>query len=984
MHAHPHRVGTILFLSLIVAPYHRVLAQAPPIRPISEAQGLPTTGIYRSAIDQNGHPWLMTDAGVYHYDGHQFERIGTGSQLDREAIVSVFSNPYDSSLWMASYGCRLFRSEHGAVEPFALTWTDGSPGNECKIRSILFNEHGPVRLGFDDGHGSATVDIKGNVRPDERGSGLIVAVKGGQLFYHHDGGSERTFDVHAELLGRSFDVALPVKPEHKWRGNHKALHMAGGGLLVSEGNHMVLLRPDGSVVEKTLQRQVARMHQDPEGRIWVAENQVGLHVLDTALNDLDWHFPLLDGADLTDIVQDGNGALWISTLDRGLFVCPRPHWRETLLTQLATARINAIEAGPAGEIYVGTVDGRVIQLDSSGKASTGIRPPIVVDAGEVRGLRWWPHVNALAVGCAGANVLLTQAGVQRLPGPGYTGFAFDLLPMPDGSYLSLNINGIHHVASDGRLLSSRARGIRCYKALPRDDGSVLVASAEGLLNWAPDTLLRSEGATGLSGVALVDLVSWQGRTWLASQGAGLWSVAGTTWEQLGGGAADATHIASLAVGKDGALWAAGRNGLLRIEAGPDGFAVSVMDAASGLSSARVRRVATNEHGVWLVTDRSLMRLPNTPGIGVTKDPQLQLLPLRQAPSPPTDGVLNREHGGAVVIMHAPFPFMGAGQRYRYRLGTGNGPWSISNIPRLSFPSLGPGDYQLAVQALGPDGVWGKEALLRWKVLPEFWQRPWFLVLCVAAISAAVSLLFLRIIRRMRRMRTMEMRVEAYHQEVLLNQMDPHFIFNALNSIQAFVVRNDSQSSTRYLATFSGHMRNQLEASYKRFVTLEEEARLLNDYCALENLRASPRFEWSVMIGDGLEPSKVLLPSLLVQPYVENAIRHGLFNLDGARAGRLDISFRASGGEVLCVVEDNGVGRSAGRKDADLSQRRPSRGLEITKSRLALLNKRIGQHSFTSTVVDLVAGSGSAVGTRVEIRFPFGLQVAHLTTEQVEA
>lgn len=205
------------------------------------------------------------------------------------------------------------------------------------------------------------------------------------------------------------------------------------------------------------------------------------------------------------------------------------------------------------------------------------------------------------------------------------------------------------------------------------------------------------------------------------------------------------------------------------------------------------------------------------------------------------------------------------------------------------------------------------------------------------------------------------------KRMLRAQINPHFIFNALGSIQHFITAKDQASALKYLSKFSNLLRQVLEDSVANIVVLEEEIKLLKIYLELEALRFDQGFSYEVDIHPDLDPHTTEVPLLLIQPFVENAILHGLMPKTGER--NLRISFSTEGAFTVCRITDNGIGRKAAAAlKAQKAGSRPSRGMELTQKRLEALNK----NSDEQTLVffhDRFHTDGSAAGTEVVIQIP---------------
>ncbi len=214
-----------------------------------------------------------------------------------------------------------------------------------------------------------------------------------------------------------------------------------------------------------------------------------------------------------------------------------------------------------------------------------------------------------------------------------------------------------------------------------------------------------------------------------------------------------------------------------------------------------------------------------------------------------------------------------------------------------------------------------------------------------------------------------LRISQMNQELekrmLRAQMDPHFIFNSLNSIQHFITTNDKTSALKYLSKFSRLVRQVLENSVNTQVPLADEIKLLEHYMALEELRYNHSFGYVIQVDESVDVYDTEIPFLLIQPYVENALVHGLRHK--AEAGQLRIEIKQEDHSLLCRVEDNGVGRIKARQYRGQSAF-PSRGMSVTQQRLDTLNHDKTEKTQVHTY-DLVDEQGNACGTRVDIVIP---------------
>jgi tetratricopeptide (TPR) repeat protein len=217
----------------------------------------------------------------------------------------------------------------------------------------------------------------------------------------------------------------------------------------------------------------------------------------------------------------------------------------------------------------------------------------------------------------------------------------------------------------------------------------------------------------------------------------------------------------------------------------------------------------------------------------------------------------------------------------------------------------------------------------------------------------------------REIRTINKELE---RKMLRAQMDPHFIFNSLNSIQHFITINEKELAIRYLSKFAKLIRRVLDNSISDRVPLSDELSLLEDYMELEELRLNHSFSHQIEIDRKIDLHNTEVPFLIIQPYVENAIKHGL--KQSVRPGKLKIKLEDGGEHLRCYIEDNGIGREASKTLAE-ARVHQSHGMSVTKKRLEALNNA-NENQTLVEIFDLKNENGEAVGTQVALTIPYDL------------
>ena len=307
--------------------------------------------------------------------------------------------------------------------------------------------------------------------------------------------------------------------------------------------------------------------------------------------------------------------------------------------------------------------------------------------------------------------------------------------------------------------------------------------------------------------------------------------------------------------------------------------------------------------------------------------------------------------------------------FAYRLKNADTAWTFTRQGNVSYANLSPGHYVFEVKAANYALVWSSVNSISINIDPPFWQTWWFRVvmLCLAA-SGTYFVFRWRVgnIRREEKIKTnLTNKMAQLEMKALRAQMNPHFVFNSLSSIQESIVTGKADAASRYLSKFSKLIRLIFENSGKQFISLKTEIESLTLYLELESFRFE-NFTYTISIDPSVDAYFTNIPSMVIQPFVENALKHGLSKKKDDK--HLKIEIRREHGQLVAIVEDNGIGRTKAAEMKSLErQDHHSMGIEITQERLQLLGL---QNPDQATVItDLFDKAGNAEGTVVKIILP---------------
>jgi len=310
--------------------------------------------------------------------------------------------------------------------------------------------------------------------------------------------------------------------------------------------------------------------------------------------------------------------------------------------------------------------------------------------------------------------------------------------------------------------------------------------------------------------------------------------------------------------------------------------------------------------------------------------------------------------------------------YRYRLVGLDDSWiDADKRTYVSYTNLSPGEYEFQVKASNYDGYWGEEyTSIKINIASPFYKSWWF-ILGILFFSSFIIYSFLHAQNKARKARE-ELKL-SYAKEIaevemkaLRAQINPHFLFNSLNSINNFILKKENNKARKYLVKFSQLVRNILNNSTTPYVSLKEELDTINLYVQIESMRFDNTFSFQTEVEESLFISEISIPSLLLQPYIENAIWHGLLHKEGEK--KISIRIKKISKEFISIeIEDNGVGREATRNNHNPDKQK-SYGMQLGENRVKLMNSE-NQSKGEVEVIDLQDSNQKPSGTLIHIKLP---------------
>jgi hypothetical protein len=423
------------------------------------------------------------------------------------------------------------------------------------------------------------------------------------------------------------------------------------------------------------------------------------------------------------------------------------------------------------------------------------------------------------------------------------------------------------------------------------------------------------------------------------------------------------------------IWLGTNNGLNRIDLEKENPSITRFTSANGLAADFINAVLATDSSMCVGTAGGLTIFPKN----LLTERSVCILHVLQVSEngvklEPADSYSFSHDALNIQIDFTAISYKSAGDiTYSYQLGGLDDKWNTTTTNFINFPTLPPGGYHLFLKATNKFGVVSDTATINIRILPPWWQTLLFRIIALLTIGLIVLAVYRFNVKNIKRKektkRDIESRFAVLEQRALQAQMNPHFIFNYLNSIQTFILNFDAEGANNYLTTFASLIRQTLDNSMQPLINITSELKYLETYLDLEKLRFRDKFRYAIYIDDGIDLNNTMLPGMLLQPYVENSLRHGIQHRRD-NEGFISVSAKKIDNQgIMYVIKDNGVGR---KKAAEMRSSRhieyQSRGTSINDKRIATINSQFNINIWVKTE-DIIDETAAVAGTIVSVFIP---------------
>jgi ligand-binding sensor domain-containing protein len=975
--------GVFLFVvfQVIIISFSWAQEAHPTFKHYDIEDGLPSSEVYQVKQDSKGFNWFATSNGVSRYNGYEFENFSMADGLPDNTILEIFEDNFDI-VWFLSLSCKISYYQKGKIylykyndklsklfKPNPLKTSFYVDSNETLFLGIRndgvyeISKDGNIKHHFENT--TPSISSLKSLEPD---SGFFVYTTIRYLFSKQ---IEFTFD-NATLkytLKENIDVTYD---------NVRIIRLRNNKIAFCSSRNVYFINDKKEIEINAFSSRINWIYEDNENGFWVATVD-GIYFI----KDFDFENKqkYLNDNSVTGILQDMEGAFWITTEGNSVYYTPSKYF----LTFDKSSGLNSEKTNclaiEANNIYAGGQDGFIYKIKND-KIEEKINCTVdKVEVNSVNNIAYDPFEKKMWIAGKMKSGYLQNNHFILFPFSTYHDIIFE-----DG-----NVNwaacSSALVKSDKRLKDANCGIGKVFKRsnalLKKSSNNILLGTMDGLWNYDISTETYKEEGINFPQLRnrILDLAYTNDSTLVvATKGCGLLLYDENSLLQINtkkGLCGD--NVLKLTIDSN-IIWAATNMGLNRItiqKNNPFEYSIKSYTTNNGLASNEVVDLVKIDGKIYAATNKGLTYFNSN----YQENNSFEIpLYINKILINENDTSIEKEYKlkyneNNIKINFIALSYKNAGKlKYRYKMIGLDNHWIYTNNREVQFTTLPADEYKFVLSCQNANGGWSKKFIqINFIIKEAFWNRWWFHLAETIITLALIIWLFKYRIKKVREEKEKNTELNKNLLKLKLKalraQMNPHFTFNVMNSIQHYIINKDDLAANKYLSKFSKLIRTILNNSEENTILLSEEIKALELYLELEAMRFDNSFKYEISIDKNIDTNEIEIPSMLIQPYVENAIKHGILPID--TNGKVKIEIQKVDQFLKCTIEDNGIGRhKASEKRANVEYK--SYGTSITQQRLTVINE-LYDSKLQEKITDLFNANGEAIGTKIEIYIPINIK-----------
>jgi len=983
---HLKLLKSVLLLFCLTVVFSVVKAQSYALRHYDTNDGLPSSEIYHALQDSKGYIWFATDNGVSKFNGYEFTNYDISDGLAQSTILEIFED-YKGRIWFISISATLSFFENGQIHPFEY---NNILAEEIKKKpvplksSFYVDSLDKVYLGI-EGAGIVTISATGDIKKPYKNknksirSQLIELPNKKVLVSYYYG-----FNMDSILYVKK-KVKIPLKlqdfPEYFIK-HYFAIKYNEDRIIISS-KHLIYDISNYIIIEKNkFPFNIHWLSKDYNNNIWVCGKDSGAWCFKNGVIKKTPDIKLLENYNISSVLLDNKGGYWFTTLHNGVFYLPSLNV-SYFNTENDLVKNNVNTAFKYKDsLWIG-YHSNLLTLKNNNKTKN---IKLSEKSGvEVTKIFYDTINNEIVVGTSFYLHTIKEGQVSSFydnhekSSPNVAGYfnVNDVISDNKGGYWICGGNGFYHLKNGKTDFSSNLDKnfrLRINALFLDKENTLWLGTINGLWKYKNKYLQYLGRINNLFKYRVLDIVEFQNKMIIGTKGGGILVLHKDSIEHITkDNGLTSNTITSMTVSGE-YIWAGTKNGLNRIKLKTENnpkLQIKKITKAHGLLTNEIRRVLAVDSSLFISTNNGLIKF-NTNSI---KKDTLEvpvyykkiLINNKKVLLKASYKLKHNENN--LYIKFEGISFKNANNiLYKYMMKGVDTAWTYTKNKELRFSFLPPGNYTLLINAMNADEIWNTVPIrMSFSISQPFWKTTVFIIFGIIIFLILIYFFFRTVLNEIRKKTALKNELNKFMNQALVNQMNPHFLFNALNSINNYILKNDKKEASKYLTKFSGLIRLILENSQKEYITIYEEIKANKLYLDIETSRLKNNIEYEFIVEKSVDQFATKVPSLLIQPFLENAVWHGIQPLD--KKGVITVTISKKDLFLQIEVMDNGIGRKKSRKVNNNNKfKKQSLGIEISRKRMKILEQLYPKKA-NIEYRDLYNGN-EAAGTLVIISIPF--------------
>jgi ligand-binding sensor domain-containing protein/uncharacterized protein YneF (UPF0154 family) len=958
-------IGSLLFCLFSFIAF----GQEPMTKNFTLKDGLPSNETYCVITDKKGYIWIATDAGISRYDGYTFKNFTEQDGLPDPVIFKLYED-FTGKIWFTTMNHKVGYILENKVFAIKVDVSKHKLHVNTYLKGIYVDENKTLWLTSNGLIANSLLKIP---YPYVNSSVILKNVTANftvtdsmilSMNLSRNADKFETNVSYFELKSNTLEYKNQTKCTNKTFHNMKVFCSDNKKQIFVGVDKQLVALAENKIIKK-FQNEIIFMAFDGQDRLWVGLQDGGIELIANVENPNKsiLYFPKFG---ISSFIEDKDGGFWFTSLQKGVFYIPSKEFLgfESESSALSSKIVNLIVNSKDELSFVG-LKKKVFNLKNRQLTQFPFQ------AKEINFISELPNMIFIS-GDSTAIYNITNKKYTYLSNElGNTVFSKKIICL-DNQVFCISTNSVFVIDGYKLMKIFDSPLIRIFDAHADHHESIIwLASSAGLLKFE----IKSKKITFCSKLNLVlknrieRIQEENGNLWLATRSNGIliYDKKNKISYINENNGLSSDFCRKLYLDDFGNAWLAGNRGISMIQISTRkvfdlNFINDFIHAEiSDIKSFGDKLFLATGQGLFSFSINELTKKYKTLKVHITSVQQYDYTQLGKSKD------FNYKENFSSFSFIAISPYNQGKIEYEYRLNYGK--WKKTNKLKVEYFDLDPGNYIFQIRtAIGLNGI-NSISKHQFKIYPPYWKTWWFIVIMIVLFVVVLFIIGYFLVRRTKRKeqknQEIKIMIAKLEAKALRSQMNPHFIFNALNSIQNFLLKNENKQAVDFLQKFSRLIRNILETSKADYVTIDKEEQTLLYYIQLEQMRSSDDFIFTLTVEQTIDKEKELIPSMIMQPFIENAILHGLNPLVGKK-GVLKIDFKKTVDGNICIIEDNGIGR---KKALEISAKKrmyhESMGMSVTNERLAQLNTNT-ENSSKFIIEDLFDLHGIASGTKVTI------------------